>query len=58
MRVASLTDTLAGTIKAWRIPERRPSKAVKDLGDIARLVEAHPELAAALPEDAARAIAR
>ena len=44
MRVASLTDTLAGTIKAWRTPERRPSKALKDLGDIARLVEAHPEL--------------
>ena len=58
MRVASLTDTLAGTIKAWRIPERRPSKALKDLGDIARLVEAYPELAATLPEDAARAIAR
>lgn len=39
-------------------PERRPSKVFKDLGDIARLIEAHPEFAAALPEDAARAIAR
>ena len=55
---ASLTDTLAGKIKAWRTLERRPSKALKNLGDIARLVEAYPELAAALPEDAARAIAR
>jgi hypothetical protein len=57
MRVASLVDTPAGKIKAWRTPERRPSEALKDLGDIARLVEAHPELAVALPEDAARAIA-
>jgi hypothetical protein len=58
MRVASLADTLAGKIKAWRTTERRPSKALKDLGDIARLVEAHPELTATLPQDAAQAIAR
>ena len=49
---------LADKIKAWRTPERRPSKAIKDLGDIARLVEAHPALGAKLPEDVARAIAR
>lgn len=56
LRVAALDDTLAGKIKAWRTPERRPSKAIKDLGDIARLVEAHPHLAAALPAEVAAAI--
>ncbi len=49
MRVASLADTLAGKIKAWSEPQRRPSKRLKDLGDIARLVEAHPELRESLP---------
>ena len=58
LRVASLDDTLAGKIKAWRTPDRRPSKAIKDLGDIARLVEAHPRLAASLPDDVTRALAR
>ena len=58
LRVASIDDTLAGKIKAWRTPERRPSKAIKDLGDIARLVEAHPHLAASLPDDVGRALRR
>ena len=58
LRVASLEDTLAGKIKAWRTPERRPSKAIKDLGDIARLIEAHPELQASLPADVIHAISR
>jgi hypothetical protein len=44
MRVASLEDTLSGKIKAWRDPERRQSKKLKDLGDIARLIENHPHL--------------
>lgn len=44
MRVASLEDTLRGKIKAWRDPERRQSKKLKDLGEIARLVEGHPNL--------------
>lgn len=43
-RVASLEDTLRGKIKDWRDPERRQSKKLKDLGDIARLVEGHPNL--------------
>jgi hypothetical protein len=43
MRVASLEDTLQGKIVDWR-GERRQSKKIKDLGDIARLVESHPEL--------------
>jgi len=44
VRVASLEDTLRGKIKAWRDTERRQSKKLKDLGDIARLVESHPQL--------------
>jgi Nucleotidyl transferase AbiEii toxin, Type IV TA system len=44
MRVASLEDTLKGKIKAWKDTARRQSKKLKDLGDIARLVENHPRL--------------
>jgi hypothetical protein len=44
MRVASLEDTLRGKILAWKDTERRQSKKIKDLGDIARLVESHPHL--------------
>jgi len=44
MRVASLEDTLKGKMKAWKDTERRQSKKIKDLGDIARLVESHPHL--------------
>jgi len=51
MRVASLEDTLAGKIKPWSTPERRPNKRIKDLGDIARLIEAHPELRDKLPDE-------
>ena len=51
MRVASLEDTLAGKILAWRDSKRRPSKRQKDLADIMRLVESHPHLRAKLPQD-------
>jgi len=51
MRVASLEDTLHGKIKAWRDTERRQSKKLKDLGDIARLVESHPHLWDSLEAD-------
>lgn len=44
LRVASLEDTLAGKIMAWSDTTRRQSKRIKDLADIARLVESHPEL--------------
>lgn len=44
MRVASLEDTLQGKIRAWKDEHRRQSKRLKDLGDIARLVESHPRL--------------
>lgn len=50
MRVASIEDTLAGKIRAWSDPKRRQSKRIKDLADIARLVESHPELWETLPE--------
>ncbi len=52
MRVASLEDTLAGKLLAWRDPRRRPSKRQKDWLDILRLVEAHPHLKSTLPADA------
>ena len=42
LRVASLEDTLRGKMKAWSEPTRRQSKRIKDLADIARLVETHP----------------
>ncbi len=50
LRVASLEDTLRGKIKAWSEPARRQSKRIKDLADIARLVEAHPHLWDGLPD--------
>ncbi len=56
LRVASLEDTMACKIKAWTDVNCRPSKHIKDLGDIARLVEAHPQLRATLPEKVRRAL--
>ena len=50
LRVATLEDTLDGKIRAWSDSTRRQSKRIKDLGDIARLVESHPELWQTLPE--------
>ena len=54
MRVASLPDTLAGKLLAYRDKERRASKRQKDLTDILRLVEAHPRLKKLLPADVAK----
>jgi hypothetical protein len=54
MRVASLQDTLQGKILAWKDPNGPAgpaSKRQKDLLDITRLLEAHPELSAAIPEE-------
>ena len=51
MRVASLQDAFAGKIIAWRDHAHRPSKRQKDLLDIMRLVESHPELRIDLPPD-------
>jgi hypothetical protein len=51
LRVASLEDTLKGKIKAFFDTDRRKSKRLKDLTDIARLVEAHPHLKDLLPDE-------
>jgi hypothetical protein len=56
MRVASLEDTLRGKIIAWKDSERRQSKKIKDLGDIARLVESHPRLWDVLGDELQRII--
>ncbi len=54
--VASLSDILRGKIWAAQDPERRASKRQKDLADIARLLEAYPELRAQTPPDILRRI--
>jgi len=51
MRVASLEDTLLGKTLAWKDQSRRQSKRAKDFADIARLVEAHPDLWNVLSEE-------
>ena len=51
LRVASLEDTLRGKMQAWSDSERRQSKRIKDLADIARLVESHPRLWKLLTDD-------
>jgi Nucleotidyl transferase AbiEii toxin, Type IV TA system len=58
MRVASLEDTLAGKIAAWQDRARRPSKRQKDLLDVMRLVESHPELRDRLPHELRQRIER
>ena len=50
MRVASLEDTLAGKLKEYGTPARRASKRQKDLADIARLLDSHPQLRTKMPE--------
>jgi hypothetical protein len=49
--VAGLEDVLQGKVWAAQDPTRRPSKRQKDLADIARLLEAHPELRGRVPSD-------
>jgi len=51
MRVASLEDTLNGKLAAFSAPERRGSKRMKDLLDIARLLETNPELKEKIPHE-------
>jgi hypothetical protein len=58
LRVASVEDTLKGKIKAWSESGRRQSKRIKDLADIARLVEAHPQLWASLTDDLKQQVQR
>lgn len=49
MTVASIADLLQGKVWAYLDETRRRSKRQKDLADILRLVEAHPELRDQLP---------
>lgn len=49
--VASPPDLLQGKIWAAQDPARRASKRQKDLADIARLLEACPDLREQVPED-------
>jgi len=49
--VASVDDVLSGKVWAAQDPERRASKRRKDLLDIERLIEAHPQLRTQVPED-------
>lgn len=49
--VAALEDVLHGKLWAVQDRQRRPSKRQKDLADIARIVEAHPELRDRVPQE-------
>ena len=49
--VASLRDVLQGKVWAAQDSERRRSKRQKDFADIARLLEAFPDLRAHVPQD-------
>ena len=49
--VATVEDVLQGKVWAAQDPKRRPSKRQKDLADISRLLEAHPELRRSVPQD-------
>jgi len=49
--VAAVEDLLHSKIWAAVEPERRASKRLKDLADIARLLEAYPELSAEVPPE-------
>ena len=52
--VAHVEDVLQGKLWAFQDDTRRPSKRQKDLADIARLIEAYPDLRARVPEDVLR----
>jgi hypothetical protein len=49
MAVASLRDVLRGKVWAYTDQTRRASKRQKDLSDILRLIEDHPELTTDVP---------
>jgi len=51
MAVAALDDVLRGKIWAYRDQQRRKSKRQKDLADILRVIETHPELKDQVPPD-------
>ncbi|HVL69898.1 MAG TPA: nucleotidyl transferase AbiEii/AbiGii toxin family protein [Vicinamibacterales bacterium] len=49
--VAAVEDVLQGKVWAAQDPARRASKRLKDLSDIARLIEAQPRLRERVPAD-------
>jgi hypothetical protein len=49
--VAAVEDVLQGKVWAAQDPTRRPSKRQKDLADISRLIEVHPELRRRVPPE-------
>ena len=50
MKVARLEDVLQGKVWAYMDKTRRRSKRQKDLADILRITEEHPQLQATLPQ--------
>jgi translation elongation factor EF-Tu-like GTPase len=58
LRVASLGDTMRGKMAARSDSTKRQSKRLKDLGDIAQLVEAHPDLWNSLTDELKQQIDR
>jgi hypothetical protein len=51
LQVADVADVLQGKVWAASDPTRRGSKRLKDIADIARIVESYPELAESLPSE-------
>lgn len=51
MSVAAIQDVLRGKVWAYSDKTRRKSKRAKDLADILRLIETHPELRGAVPSE-------
>jgi len=51
MPVAAVDDVLQGKLWAFQDAQRRASKRQKDLADIARLIEADPQLRSHVPAD-------
>jgi hypothetical protein len=51
MAVAALEDVLAGKVWAYRDEQRPKSKRQKDLADILRMIEAHPDIKDRLPPE-------
>jgi hypothetical protein len=56
--VEPVEDVLKGKIWAYSAAERRPSKRQKDLADIMRLVETHPDLVQVLPPGLRKKLSR
>ena len=56
MKVAALEDLIQGKIWAYSDHERRRSKKKKDLADIARLIEAFPDMEKKLPDFVRKAL--